>query len=343
MNILVTGGAGYIATHTIIALSEAGHEVIAVDNFVNSQKESIRRVEKIIQKEIKLYQADVRDEKTLNQIFVENKIDAVIHFAALKAVGESVEKPIEYFDNNLGSLITLCQVMKNHNVKKLVYSSSATVYGESNPMPLTENMPIGEVTNPYGRTKVIGEQILQDLAFSDPKWSIVLLRYFNPIGAHKSGEIGEDPKGIPSNLMPYITEVAVGRLEKIQVFGEDYPTADGTAVRDYIHVMDLADGHVKACEYMENHQGIEIFNLGTGIGYSVLDVIHAFIHANAVDVPYFIGPRRAGDAAVAYANAEKAERILGWKAQYPIEKMCEDSWRWQKKNPHGYEQSETKN
>ena len=337
MNILVTGGAGYIATHTTITLHEAGHKVIVADNFVNSQPEAIHRVEKIIGATIPWYNIDVADYDALKKVFTENNIDAVIHFAALKAVGESVKKPLTYYENNIGSLVALCEVMNEFNVKKLVYSSSATVYGGINPMPLTEDMPIGDVTNPYGRTKVFGEQILQDLAVSDPDWSIILLRYFNPVGAHESGTIGEDPKGVPSNLMPFITQVAVGTLKQIEVFGDDYPTKDGTAVRDYLHVMDLAKGHVKACEYIENNQGVDIFNLGTGIGYSVLDVIHAFMKANGVDVPYTIGPRRAGDIAVCYANCEKAKEKLGWTAVYNIEQMCRDSWNWQKKNPKGYE------
>ncbi len=337
MIILVTGGAGYIATHTIIALHEAGHRVIAVDNFVNSQPEALSRVEKIIGEKITWYDVDVSNEEALNHVFSKNQIDAVIHFAALKAVAQSVHMPLEYYENNIGSLTTLCKVMRDHNVKRLVYSSSATVYGGNNPMPLTEEMPIGDVTNPYGRTKVFGEQILNDLAFSDPRWSIVLLRYFNPVGAHPSGTIGEDPKGIPNNLMPFITQVAVGTLDKIEVFGDDYPTKDGTAIRDYIHVMDLAKGHVRACEFMAKNSGIEVFNLGTGIGYSVLDVIHAFIKANEVAVPYIIGPRRAGDIGICYADCTKAKNLLGWQAEHHIEEMCRDSWNWQKKNPTGYE------
>ncbi len=336
MKILITGGAGYIATHTIIALQEAGHEVVVVDNFINSQPEALNRVEKITGITIPWYNIDVANQEALTKVFEEHEINAVIHFAALKAVGESVKKPLAYYDNNIGSLITLCQVMEKYHVKKLVYSSSATVYGGNNPMPLTEEMPIGDVTNPYGRTKVFGEQILQDLSNADDEWSIILLRYFNPVGAHKSGMIGEDPKGIPSNLMPFITQVAVGTLDKIEVFGSDYPTKDGTAIRDYIHVMDLAKGHVKACEYMERSQGIDIFNLGTGIGYSVLDMINAFVKANEVPVPYIIGPRRAGDIAVCYAQCSKAEKKLGWKAEHDVVDMCRDSWNWQRKNPQGY-------
>ncbi len=336
MKVLVTGGAGYIGSHTLISLINAGMEPIVADNFCNSKEESLSRVEKIVGKSIKYYNCDIRDKAALKNIFKENEIEAVIHFAGLKAVGESVAKPLEYYDNNLISTLVLCNVMREFNVKKLVFSSSATVYGFTKTMPLTEEMPIGAI-NPYGRTKLFIEEILRDLSASDNSWSIALLRYFNPIGAHESGTIGEDPKGIPNNLMPYISQVAVGKLEKLHVFGNDYDTVDGTGVRDYIHVVDLAEGHVKAVNWVCGTNGCEAINLGTGNGTSVLQLKDAFEKASGVKIPFVIDPRRPGDPDEVYANAEKAERLLNWKAKYSIEKMCEDSWRWQKNNPNGYD------
>ena len=337
MSILVTGGAGYIGSHTCIEMLEAGFDVIVIDNLDNSSDESLKRVEKITGKKVKFYKEDVRDEQALEKIFTENKIEAVIHFAGLKAVGESVREPIMYYDNNLISTIRLIQVMTRHNVKKLVFSSSATVYGVATEMPLKEGMPLGAI-NPYGRTKYFIEEILRDLYVADSEWSIALLRYFNPIGAHKSGLIGEDPKGIPNNLMPYISQVAVGKLEKLHVFGNDYNTVDGTGVRDYIHVVDLAAGHVKAIEWALGNIGCEAFNLGTGNGTSVLQLRQAFIDASGEEVPFVIDPRRPGDPDEVYAYPEKAEKILGWKAKFGIKEMCEDTWRWQSNNPNGYEE-----
>lgn len=337
MSILVTGGAGYIGSHTLIELCEAGFEPIVIDNLYNSKEESLSRVEKITGQKIRFYNADVRDIDALEKIFNENKIEAVIHFAGLKAVGESVKIPLEYYDNNIISTLNLCRVMANHGVKKLVFSSSATVYGVTKTMPLKEGMPTGAI-NPYGRTKLFIEHILRDIAFSDPEWSITLLRYFNPIGAHISGTIGEDPKGIPNNLMPYIAQVAVGRLEKLHVFGNDYKTVDGTGVRDYIHVVDLAKGHVKAVQYIAENAGCEEINLGTGNGTSVLQLREAFEKASGVTIPYVIDPRRPGDPDEVYADASKAKELLGWEAQLSVERMCEDSWRWQKNNPNGYEE-----
>ncbi|MBQ5765173.1 MAG: UDP-glucose 4-epimerase GalE [Clostridia bacterium] len=336
MSILVTGGAGYIGSHTLIALIEAGFEPIVVDNLCNSKKESLKRVEKITGKKIKFYENDVRDAKAMDKIFSKNNIDSVIHFAGLKAVGESVQKPMEYYDNNLTSTFVLIDAMKKHNVKKIVFSSSATVYGASETVPLKEGMPTG-ATNPYGRTKLFIEEILRDLYVSDNSWSITLLRYFNPIGAHISGTIGEDPKGIPNNLMPYISQVAVGKLEKLHVFGDDYNTADGTGVRDYIHVVDLAAGHVKAVQWVLGNEGCEEINLGTGNGTSVLELKNAFEKASGKDVPFVIDPRRPGDLGEVYADASKAKELLGWEAKLNIERMCEDSWRWQKNNPNGYD------
>lgn len=336
MSILVTGGAGYIGSHTLIALIEAGFEPIVVDNLCNSKKESLKRVEKITGKKIKFYENDVRDAKAMDKIFSKNNIDSVIHFAGLKAVGESVQKPMEYYDNNLASTFVLIDAMKKHNVKKIVFSSSATVYGASETVPLKEGMPTG-ATNPYGRTKLFIEEILRDLYVSDNSWSITLLRYFNPIGAHISGTIGEDPKGIPNNLMPYISQVAVGKLEKLHVFGDDYKTADGTGVRDYIHVVDLAAGHVKAVQWVLGNEGCEEINLGTGNGTSVLELKNAFEKASGKDVPFVIDPRRPGDLGEVYADASKAKELLGWEAKLNIERMCEDSWRWQKNNPNGYD------
>ena len=336
MNVLLAGGAGYIGSHTCVELLEAGHSVVVADNYSNSCPEAIRRVEEITGKSVKLYEADVCDSEATDRIFSENRIDAVIHFAGLKAVGESVAKPVMYYRNNIDSTLTLLENMKKHGVKRFIFSSSATVYGTPKEVPLVETMPTGTPTNPYGWTKLMMEQILSDTAHARPEMSIVILRYFNPIGAHKSGRIGEDPNGIPNNLMPYITQVAAGRLEQLGVFGDDYPTKDGTGVRDYIHVVDLAKGHVKAIEYSENHLGTEIVNLGTGTGYSVLDIVKTFERVNGVKIPYVIKPRRPGDIAECFANAEKAEKVLGWKAQLGLDEMCFDSWNWQSQNRNGY-------
>ncbi len=337
MSILVTGGAGYIGSHTCIAMTEAGYDVIVVDNLDNSSRESLNRVEKIVGKKIKFYEDDLRDKDALRKIFSENKIESVIHFAGLKAVGESVKLPIKYYDNNLISTLYLLEVMEEFGVKKIVFSSSATVYGVATEVPLKEGMPLG-ATNPYGRTKYFIEEILRDLYVADDSWSIALLRYFNPIGAHASGIIGEDPRDIPNNLMPYISQVAVGRLEKLNVFGDDYDTIDGTGVRDYIHVVDLADGHVKATDWVLANKGCEPFNLGTGNGCSVLQLKDAFEKASGVTVPYVVVPRRPGDLAEVYANAQKAKDVLGWEAKKTIKEMCEDTWRWQSNNPQGYNQ-----
>ena len=336
MSILVTGGAGYIGSHTCIEMQNAGYDVVVVDNLDNSNKEALNRVEKITGKPVKFYEEDVRNKEALRKIFKENNIEAVIHFAGLKAVGESVREPIMYYDNNLISTIVLLEVMNEFSVKKIVFSSSATVYGVATEMPLVEGMPLGAI-NPYGRTKYFIEEILRDLYVADNTWCVALLRYFNPIGAHKSGLIGEDPKGIPNNLMPYISQVAVGKLEKLHVFGNDYKTVDGTGVRDYIHVVDLAVGHVKAVDWALKTTGCEAFNLGTGNGTSVLQLRDAFVKASGIDVPYVIDPRRPGDPDEVYANAEKAKTVLGWTAKYGIDEMCEDTWRWQKNNPKGYE------
>ena len=335
MSILTTGGAGYIGSHTCIELIKAGYDVVVVDNLDNSSEKSIERVEKIAGKKIKFYKNDVRDREAMRKIFTENNIEAVIHFAGLKAVGESVAKPIEYYDNNLISTLVLLEVMREFGCKKLVFSSSATVYGTSKEMPLTENMPLGAI-NPYGRTKYFIEEMLRDVYVSDNTWSIALLRYFNPIGAHESGTIGEDPKGIPNNLMPYIAQVAVGRLEKLHVFGNDYNTVDGTGVRDYIHVVDLADGHVKAVDWALQNEGCEAINLGTGNGISVLQLKDAFEKASCVTIPFVIDPRRPGDPDEVYANANKAKELLGWQAQRNVDDMCRDSWNWQSNNPNGY-------
>ena len=335
MAILITGGAGYIGSHTCIEMQNAGYEVVVVDNLDNSNEESLKRVEKITGTPVKFYKEDVRNKEALRRIFSENKIEAVIHFAGLKAVGESVREPIMYYDNNLQNTIALLEVMNEFGVKKIVFSSSATVYGVATEMPLTEGMPLGAI-NPYGRTKYFIEEILRDLYVADKDWCIALLRYFNPIGAHKSGLIGEDPKGIPNNLMPYISQVAVGKLEKLHVFGNDYNTVDGTGVRDYIHVVDLAQGHVKAVDWALKNKGCEAFNLGTGNGTSVLQLRDAFVKASGIDVPYVIDPRRPGDPDEVYANATKAKEVLGWEAKLGIEEMCEDTWRWQKGNPQGY-------
>ena len=336
MNVLLTGGAGYIGTHTCIELINAGHTVVVADNFSNSSPKAIERVEEITGKKIQLYKSDVCDVEALDKLFAENKIDAVIHFAGLKAVGESCEIPVAYYRNNLDSTLALLEVMKKYSVANFVFSSSATVYGIPERVPLVETMPTG-CTNPYGWTKLMNEQILTDAAKADNNLSVVLLRYFNPIGAHESGRIGENPNGIPNNLMPYITQVAAGRLKRLGVFGNDYPTHDGTGVRDYIHVVDLAKGHVKAIDYAEKHKGTEIFNLGTGTGYSVLDIVKAFSKVNNIEIPYDIKPRRAGDIAECYADPTKAYEILGWKAEKTLEDMCRDSWNWQSHNINGYE------
>ena len=335
MNILLAGGAGYIGSHTCIELISAGHTVVIADNLCNSKKEAVKRVEKIVGQEIPFYEINVCDHDSLRKVFSENKIDAVIHFAGLKAVGESCEKPLMYYRNNLDSTLTLLEVMKEFGCHNFVFSSSATVYGIPETVPLVETMPTS-CTNPYGWTKLMTEQILQDVTKTDPELSVVLLRYFNPIGAHESGTIGENPNGIPNNLMPYITQVAVGKLKELGVFGNDYPTPDGTGVRDYIHVVDLAKGHVKAIDYADAHKGTEIFNLGTGVGYSVLDIVKTFSKVNNVEIPYQIKPRRAGDIAECYADPTKAKEVLGWTAEKTLEDMCRDSWNWQKKNPNGY-------
>ncbi|MCI8554762.1 MAG: UDP-glucose 4-epimerase GalE [Clostridiales bacterium] len=337
MAILITGGCGYIGSHTCIELLKAGQEIVVLDNYDNAKPEALRRVQELAGKTFPFYECDIRDEEGLRRLFAAHTIDAVIHFAGLKAVGESVQKPLAYYDNNVSGTVTLCRVMAEAGCKRIVFSSSATVYGMSNPSPLKEDMPTGAVTNPYGRTKYIIEEILKDVCVSDPEWTAVLLRYFNPIGAHESGRIGEDPNGIPNNLMPYISQVAIGRLERLAVFGDDYDTPDGTGVRDYIHVVDLAAGHVKAVDYALSHTGVEIFNLGTGTGCSVLELVNAFQEANGVEVPYTVAPRRAGDIATCYSDPAKAEKLLGWKAVRHVVDMCRDSWRWQSQNPNGYE------
>lgn len=356
--VLVTGGAGFIATHTDIELLDKGYDVISVDNYGNSSPVALERVEQITGKPVKRYDGDVRDEALMERVFTENNIDWVIHFAGLKAVGESVAKPIEYYDNNLYSTLVLLKVMKKHNVKKIIFSSSATVYGTPKELPITEETPTGGTTNPYGTSKLFQEQILRDVHVADPSWTIVLLRYFNPVGAHESGLLGEDPKGIPANLTPYVAKVAVGELKEVQVYGDDYDTPDGTGVRDYIHVVDLARGHVAALEWMGgkvgtgkalglgslegeaaadgSRRGVGIFNLGTGKGSSVLDVVHAFEKACGHEIPYQIKPRRAGDVATNYAACDKARTELGWVAEYDLDRMCADSWRWQSMNPDGY-------
>ena len=336
MNILLTGGAGYIGSHTIIELDKAGHSVVVVDNLVNSNPIALERVAKIIGKKIPFYKADVRDREAMQKVFSENKIDAVIHFAGLKAVGESVEKPLEYYENNMNATFVLLDVMRKNGCKNIIFSSSATVYGDPAIIPITEDCPKGHCTNPYGQTKSMLEEVLMDVQKADPEWNVVLLRYFNPIGAHQSGTIGENPNGIPNNLMPYITQTAVGKRKELGVFGNDYDTPDGTGVRDYIHVCDLAAGHVAALQAIQRKAGLAIYNLGTGHGYSVLDVVKAFIKVNGVDVPYSIKPRRAGDIATCYCNPAKAKAELGWEAKYGIEEMCRDSWNWQKNNPEGY-------
>lgn len=335
-NILLTGGIGFIGSHTLVELLNRGYQVAVVDNLVNASEITADRVREITGRDFRFYRADIRDRDAMEKIFAENVFDAVIHFAGLKAVGESCVKPLEYYDNNIYGTLVLLETMRAHNVKELIFSSSATVYGTPESLPLTETSKTGGTTNPYGTTKYEIEGILNDLYRADPTWNITLLRYFNPVGAHPSGRIGEDPKGIPNNLMPYVAQVASGKLQKIRVFGDDYPTPDGTGVRDYIHVVDLARGHIAAIEHL-NDPGVHIYNLGTGIGYSVLDMIHAFEKACGKQLPYEICPRRSGDIAACYASAEKAERDLGWKAEYGITEMCRDQWNWQSKNPNGYE------
>ena len=336
MKILVTGGAGFIGSHTCIELIEAGYDVVILDNLINSSKEAVRRVEKITGKTISFYPIDLLDIEGVKDVFDKENIDAVIHFAGLKAVGESVAKPWEYYNNNITGTLNLCYVMREKNVKNIIFSSSATVYGDPKEIPITEECPKGDITNPYGHTKSMLEQILSDIYKADNSWNVVLLRYFNPIGAHESGLIGEDPCGIPNNLVPYISKVAVGNLDKLGVVGDDYPTVDGTGVRDYIHVVDLARGHVKALKNIEENTGLSIYNLGTGNGYSVLQVVEAYKKASGRDIPYEIKDRRAGDIATCYADPGKAKRELDWVAEYDIDRMCQDSWRWQSMNPNGY-------
>ena len=337
MNVLVTGGAGYIGSHTCVELLQRDMGVVVVDNLVNSSPKAIERVEQITGKHVDFYVKDVRDREAMNAIFDKHQIDCVIHFAGLKAVGESVAMPLEYYDNNLFSTVTLCEVMRDHGVKNIVFSSSATVYSGDNEMPLREASRTGMCTNPYGWTKYMSEQILRDTAKAVPDWSVALLRYFNPIGAHSSGLIGEDPRGVPNNLMPYISQVAIGRRDHLSVYGNDYDTHDGTGVRDYIHVVDLARGHVCAIEYMRRHRGESVFNLGTGVGYSVLDMVHAFERVTGVSIPYEITARRPGDLATVYSCPDKSAELLGWKAQYSLDDMCRDTWAWQTKNPMGYD------
>ena len=336
MKVLVAGGAGYIGSHTCVELLNENFEVVVVDDLSNSNEAALERIEQITGKKPVFYKENICDQAALEKIFSEQKIDAVIQFAGFKAVGESVQKPLEYYRNNIEGTLLMCQVMREHGVKNIIFSSSATVYGDPAEIPITENCPKGVCTNPYGWTKWMIEQMLTDIAKADGEWKVTLLRYFNPIGAHPSGLIGEDPKGIPNNLLPYVAQVAVGRLEKLGVFGNDYDTPDGTGVRDYIHVMDLARGHVLALKHMEKQEGVEVFNLGTGHGYSVLDIVKAFSKACGHDIPYEIKARRAGDIACCYCDPKKAEEVLGFKAENGIEEMCRDSWNWQKRNPMGY-------
>lgn len=336
MSILITGGAGYIGSHTVVELQNAGYDVVVIDNLYNANIKVLDRIEAITGKKVPFYKVDIRDREGLNEVFEKENIESCIHFAGLKAVGESVAHPWEYYDNNINGTLTLVDVMRKHGVKNIIFSSSATVYGNPAQIPITEDCPKGQCTNPYGWTKSMLEQILSDIQHADPEWNVVLLRYFNPIGAHKSGTIGEDPKGIPNNLMPYITQVAVGKRPELSVFGDDYDTHDGTGVRDYIHVVDLALGHVSALSKIDENCGLFVCNLGTGVGYSVLDVVKAFEKANGVKIPYVIKPRRDGDIATCYSDPSKALREMGWKTKYDIVDMCADSWRWQKSNPNGY-------
>ena len=338
MKILVTGGAGYIGTHTVVELLNNGYEVVVADNLSNSSEKALDRVKEITGKNLTFYRVDLRDKEALNDLFDKEDIDAVIHFAGLKAVGESVHKPVEYYQNNIGGTLNLVEAMRDHNVKNIIFSSSATVYGDPAFVPITEECPKGTCTNPYGWSKWMLEQVLTDLHTADPEWNVMLLRYFNPIGAHESGLIGEDPKGIPNNLLPYVAQVAVGKLKEVGVFGNDYPTPDGTGVRDYIHVVDLARGHVAALDKIKEKAGVKIYNLGTGKGSSVLDVIHAFEKACGKKIPYVIKPRRDGDIAMCYASSDLAEKEMGWKAMYDLDDMCASSWKWQSGNPDGYEE-----
>ena len=337
MAILVTGGAGYIGSHTCVELLNQGYEVVVMDNLYNSSAKALDRVEQITGKKVKFYEGDLLNRPDIEAVFDSESIDSVIHFAGLKAVGESVSKPLEYYHNNITGTLLLCDVMRNHGCKNIVFSSSATVYGDPAFVPITEECPKGKITNPYGQTKGMLEQILTDLHVGDPEWNVILLRYFNPIGAHKSGLIGENPKGIPNNLLPYVAQVAVGKLKCLGVFGNDYDTPDGTGVRDYIHVVDLAIGHVKAIDKLKDKEGVSIYNLGTGVGYSVLQVVAAFEKACGKKIPYEIKPRRAGDIATCYSDASKAKRELGWVAERGLDEMCEDAWRWQSMNPNGFE------
>ena len=339
MAILVTGGAGYIGSHTCVELLNEGYEVVVLDNLSNSSEKSLERVKQITGKEVKFYKGDILDRDILKKVLETENIESCIHFAGLKAVGESVEKPWEYYNNNIAGTLVLTDEMRRHGCKNIIFSSSATVYGDPAMIPITEECPKGTCTNPYGWSKSMLEQVLSDMQKADPEWNVILLRYFNPIGAHKSGLIGENPNGIPNNLMPYITQVAVGKLKELGVFGDDYDTPDGTGVRDYIHVVDLAKGHVKAINKLKENVGLGIYNLGTGTGYSVLDIVKNFEAATGVKIPYAIKPRRAGDIATCYSDAAKAEKELGWKAQFGIKEMCADSWNWQKNNPNGYEES----
>nr|WP_304968987.1 UDP-glucose 4-epimerase GalE [uncultured Dubosiella sp.] len=336
MKILVTGGAGYIGSHTCVDLLEVGYDVVVVDNLSNSSEEALRRVEQIAKRPVTFYKADILDREAIRAILEKENVDAVIHFAGLKAVGESVEKPLEYYTTNIAGTLVLLEEMKKANVKNIIFSSSATVYGSPAEMPITEACPKGTCTNPYGWSKWMIEQMLMDVYTADPSWNVMLLRYFNPIGAHASGLIGEDPKGIPNNLLPYVAQVAIGKLKEVGVFGNDYDTPDGTGVRDYIHVVDLANGHVKALEQIKKNAGLKVYNLGTGRGYSVLDVIHAFEKACGHEIPYAIKPRRAGDIAMCYAQCDLAKDELGWQAQYDLDEMCASSWKWQTMNPDGY-------
>ena len=338
MAILVTGGAGYIGSHTCVELLNAGYEVVVLDNLSNSSEKSLDRVKELTGKTVKFYKGDILDREILNEIFVNEKIASCIHFAGLKAVGESVAKPWEYYQNNIAGTLVLVDVMRQHNCKNIIFSSSATVYGDPAQIPITEECPKGQCTNPYGWTKSMLEQILMDMQKADSEWNVILLRYFDPIGAHKSGIIGENPNGVPNNLMPYVTQVAVGKLKELGVFGDDYATPDGTGIRDYIHVVDLAIGHVKAVQKVEENPGLKVYNLGTGHGYSVMDIIKNFEAANDIKIPYVVKDRRPGDIAICYCDPHKAKEELGWEAQYGIREMCEDAWRWQKNNPNGYEE-----